>query len=81
MKRFLKNTLLIMMLLFVMVACADKKADNTKETSAQKDELVLGLGSEPDQGWDPIHGSGHYGTAIFQSALFKRDIDLNIESN
>lgn len=78
MKKFLKNALLIMILLFVMVACVDKKEENTKETTAKKDELVLGLGSEPEQGWDPIHGSGHYGTAIFQSALFKRDIDLNI---
>ena len=67
-----------MMLLFVMVACADKKKRKQKKLLLKKDELVLGLGSEPEQGWDPIHGSGHYGTAIFQSALFKRDIELNI---
>lgn len=46
-----------------------------------KDELVLGFGSEPDKGWDPIQGSGHYGTALFQSALLKRDTDLNIKED
>ncbi|MGO3018394.1 MAG: ABC transporter substrate-binding protein [Anaerococcus sp.] len=51
----------------------------TTDKTHSKDELVLGFGYEPEKGWDPIHGSGHYGTAIFQSALLKRDTDLNIE--
>lgn len=69
----------IMLVILLITACS--KSENTVEEkeASKKDELVLGFGYEPDAGWDPIHGSGHYGSAIFQSALFKRDIDLNIE--
>lgn len=43
-----------------------------------EDELILAFGYEPEEGWDPIKGSTHYGTSLFQTGLFKRDIDLNI---
>lgn len=78
MKKLFRNILLITLMMFVMVGCSEKKNDVAEQPVQNKDELVLGFGSEPEQGWDPIHGSGHYGTAIFQTALFKRDIDLNI---
>lgn len=88
MKRFFKNFMFLLLLTLIFTGCAkkddvEKKNDGktdvkTEENVANKDELVLGFGTEPDKGWDPIHGSGHYGTSIFQSALLKRDIDLNI---
>ncbi|MBL7576368.1 peptide/nickel transport system substrate-binding protein [Peptoniphilus asaccharolyticus DSM 20463] len=78
MKKLFRNILLITLMMFVVVGCSEKKNDVAEQPVQNKDELVLGFGSEPEQGWDPIHGSGHYGTAIFQTALFKRDIDLNI---
>lgn len=86
-KKF-KHLLTLFLCLLILSACG-KKQDTDSETNGtnnrptnqvthSKDELVLGFGSEPERGWDPIHGSGHYGTALFQSALLKRDIDLNI---
>ncbi len=87
MKKIFKKLSILLLFTLILTACGKKddenKAVNDKnnvetESLHNKDELVLGFGTEPDKGWDPIHGSGHYGTSIFQSALLKRDIDLNI---
>lgn len=87
MKKLFKKLSILLLFTLILTSCGKKddgnQAANDKnnvetESLANKDELVLGFGSEPDKGWDPIHGSGHYGTSIFQSALLKRDLDLNI---
>ncbi|WP_276907453.1 ABC transporter substrate-binding protein, partial [Peptoniphilus duerdenii] len=87
MKKIFKKLSILLLFTLILTSCGKKdegnQATNEKnnvktESLANKDELVLGFGSEPDKGWDPIHGSGHYGTSIFQSALLKRDLDLNI---
>ena len=87
MKKLFKKLSILLLFTLILTSCSKKdegnQATNEKnnvktESLANKDELVLGFGSEPDKGWDPIHGSGHYGTSIFQSALLKRDLDLNI---
>ncbi|TDF95972.1 ABC transporter substrate-binding protein [Paenibacillus piri] len=49
-----------------------------KEANAQKDELVLAVGGEPDAGFDPTTGWGRYGSPLFQSTLLTRDKDLKI---
>ena len=87
MKKLFKRLSILLLFTLILTACGkndegnqatnDKKNVET-ESLHNKDELVLGFGTEPDKGWDPIHGSGHYGTSIFQSALLKRDMDLNI---
>lgn len=43
-----------------------------------KDELVLAFGSEPEGGWDPLKGSGRYGSPLFQSTLLKRNVDSEV---
>ncbi len=43
-----------------------------------KDQLVVALGGEPSEGFDPIMGWGRYGNPLFQSTLLKRDNDLKI---
>lgn len=87
MKKLFKKLSILLLFTLILTSCGKKddgnQATNDKnnvetESVHNKDELVLGFGSEPDKGWDPIHGSGHYGTSIFQSALLKRDMDLNI---
>lgn len=87
MKNLFKKLSILLLFTLILTACGKKddgnQATNDKnnvetESLHNKDELVLGFGTEPDKGWDPIHGSGHYGTSIFQSALLKRDVDLNI---
>nr|WP_272212971.1 hypothetical protein [Marinicella sp. W31]MDC2878906.1 hypothetical protein [Marinicella sp. W31] len=42
-----------------------------------KSELILAIGGEPDNGYDPLLGWGRYGHPLFQSTLLKRDAGLN----
>lgn len=46
-----------------------------------KDELVLGIGSEPEKGFNPIFESSHSNSMVFHSALLKRDVNLHIEED
>lgn len=46
--------------------------------AAPKDELILAVGYEPDEGWDPVAGWGRYGSPLFQSTLLKRDSNLAV---
>lgn len=83
MKKKLICILLFITVIAMLVACGNKSApaEGGKEGAPaehSKDEIVLAIGTEPEKGWDPIKGSGHYGSAIFQTALYKRDINLNI---
>ncbi|MDQ7733993.1 ABC transporter substrate-binding protein [Halomonas sp. SpR1] len=41
-----------------------------------KEQLVLAIGGEPDQGFDPLLGWGQYGNPLFQSTLLSRGRDL-----
>jgi len=45
---------------------------------AEKDTLILAVGGENAEGYDPLLGWGSYGNPLFQSTLLKRDSDLNI---
>ncbi len=42
----------------------------------QRTELVLAIGGEPEQGYDPLLGWGRYGHPLFQSTLLTRDAAL-----
>lgn len=48
---------------------------------AYKDTLVLAVGGENSEGYDPLLGWGSYGNPLFHSTLLKRDSDLNIVSD
>lgn len=41
-------------------------------------ELILAIGGERTEGYDPTLGWGRYGSPLFQSTLLKRDAKLNI---
>ncbi|MCA1985742.1 MAG: ABC transporter substrate-binding protein [Desulfovibrio sp.] len=45
---------------------------------AAKDSIVLAVGGENAEGYDPILGWGSYGNPLFRSTLLTRDADLNI---
>lgn len=42
-----------------------------------KEQLILAIGGEPEQGFDPLLGWGQYGNPLFQSTLLSRDKDLS----
>ncbi|MHC5225465.1 ABC transporter substrate-binding protein [Ignatzschineria sp. LJL83] len=44
--------------------------------AAPKDSLVLAIGGESENGFDPISGWGTYGNPLFQSTLLRRGMDL-----
>ncbi len=43
-----------------------------------RDSIVLAVGGENSEGYDPLMGWGSYGNPLFQSTLLKRDADLKI---
>ena len=43
-----------------------------------KDQLVVAIGGESREGYDPLTGWGRYGNPLFHSTLLKRDNDLKI---
>lgn len=51
-------------------------AADTKPAASR--ELVLAIGGERSDGYDPTTGWGRYGSPLFQSTLLARDNDLNI---
>ncbi len=64
----------------VLAGCGKTETMQSAEKSgeARKDELVLAVGSEPENGFDPTTGWGRYGSPLFQSTLLKRDAKLDI---
>lgn len=70
-----------MLLILIISGCASKGVDNKQaivNDTMRRDELVLAIGSEPEEGFDPTSGWGRYGSPLFQSTLLKRDNELNI---
>ncbi|WP_417742423.1 ABC transporter substrate-binding protein [Salipiger sp.] len=45
---------------------------------AEARSLVLAIGGEPEGGFDPIMGWGHYGNPLFQSTLLRYDAELDL---
>lgn len=53
-------------------------ANETAPATAGDRELILAIGGEPDEGYDPTLGWGRYGAPLFQSTLLRRDEKLNL---
>ena len=86
-KRFIFSLVFISFIfaLFFFSGCSEQapEAENggADTDAAPKDELILAVGYEPDEGWDPVAGWGRYGSPLFQSTLLKRDSNLRIEND
>jgi peptide/nickel transport system substrate-binding protein len=53
-------------------------SDSAPSISGSKDQIVLAIAGESEEGYDPTLGWGRYGSPLFQSTLLKRDENLNI---
>lgn len=73
-------SLLFTLLLAACVTPAAPVATTPQDTTAPalQSEIVLAIGGESEEGYDPTLGWGRYGSPLFQSTLLKRDENLNI---
>jgi len=67
-----KEVVLVVVLLMVMAVFAPVNM------LMAKDQLVVALKGEPDDGFDPVMGWGRYGHSLFYSTLLSRDGNLDI---
>jgi len=66
----------MMRLVCIWLAAVVGLSSVTSAFAAPKDTLVLAIGGEPENGFDPIAGWGSYGNPLFQSTLLRRDVNL-----
>lgn len=76
----MKNNVVFLLLLSIMlVGCNDiNNNEESNITDKERDELILAIGGEPEDGFDPTTGWGLYGSPLFQSTLLSYDKDFNI---
>ncbi|MEO0490163.1 MAG: ABC transporter substrate-binding protein, partial [Cyanobacteria bacterium J06659_2] len=64
----------------MLVGCGSSSSESPTPP-AQGDlaeQIVLAIGGESEEGYDPTLGWGRYGSPLFQSTLLKRDENLNL---
>lgn len=71
----------LLFVLFALLLFSCKNGKKSNQPSENKDHLILAIGGEPDNGFDPTTGWGQYGSPLFQSTLLKYDKDFKIEPN
>lgn len=73
---------LAILLLFLLVSC-DQPDKSAKQTAAAQhpETLVLAIGGEEEQGYDPTMGWGRYGSPLFHSTLLRYNDALEIEDD
>ncbi|NEQ96508.1 MAG: ABC transporter substrate-binding protein [Cyanothece sp. SIO2G6] len=59
----------------------DVSESTASPRSGSAEQIVLAIGGESEEGYDPTLGWGRYGSPLFQSTLLRRDADLNIVSD
>ena len=57
---------------------ANQSNQSTPTGSGSQEQIVLAIGGEADEGYDPTLGWGRYGSPLFQSTLLRRDENLQI---
>lgn len=83
--RTLSALIIIGTMMVILQACSSTRSTDTyinsneNENIEAKNSLVLAIGSEPEEGFDPTIGWGRYGSPIFQSTLLTLDRDFKIE--
>lgn len=65
----------------LLAGCGQSKPEgrDTAQNVQEKKQLVLAVGGEPENGFDPTTGWGRYGSPLFQSTLVKRNENFGIE--
>lgn len=72
----------IILSILLLAGCSQSaKQDANTDDPNVKDELILAIGYEPDDGLDPTTGWGRYGSPLFQSTLLTRDNNLEVKND
>ncbi|GGW26363.1 ABC transporter substrate-binding protein [Arenibacter certesii] len=77
MKKTIKYPLYLL-LSILLSSCANQDKNKNSAEGGKKDNLILAIGGEPDNGFDPTTGWGQYASPLFQSTLLKYDTDFNV---
>ncbi|WP_085993473.1 ABC transporter substrate-binding protein [Oceanobacillus senegalensis] len=70
---------LFLLLIVLLAACSPDSDEVGDSADIDKDELILAIGGEPNDGFDPTTGWGRYGSPLFQSTLLRYDQEFNVE--
>jgi peptide/nickel transport system substrate-binding protein len=64
----------------MLAACSNPQTTESSniQSSGSKEQIVLAIGGESEEGYDPTLGWGRYGSPLFQSTLLRRDENLKI---
>ena len=79
-----KPLFVLLIALTILAGCTTPVAQPTTEDTTQEvgaaagRELILAIGGETEEGYDPTLGWGRYGAPLFQSTLLRRDEKLNL---
>lgn len=77
MKQVSRYAFFIIFILAGLLSACSGSAD-TEKNPKNREDLVLAIGGEPEEGFDPTTGWGRYGSPLFQSTLLKYDKDFNV---
>lgn len=76
--RMLRLLILGLIIGVMMIGCATDGRVLEDVDALHKQHLIIAIGPEPEDGFDPTTGWGSYGSPLFQSTLLKRDQSLAI---
>ncbi|NJO11923.1 MAG: ABC transporter substrate-binding protein, partial [Leptolyngbyaceae cyanobacterium SL_1_1] len=70
----------------VLVGCGSGQTESANNSDSgaspsqtgSAEQIVLTIGGESEDGYDPTLGWGRYGSPLFQSTLLRRDDNLDI---
>lgn len=69
---------ILILMLVNLTGCGNEKLDKNGAIESESSSLIMAIGSEPEEGFDPCVGWGRYGDPLFQSTLVKTDENMGI---
>ena len=84
MKKSFLGLIVFVMIILSLVGCSKGNGNEvveSKESEVNEESekvLTMAIGSEPDQGFDPVYGWGRYGSPLIQSTLVETNVDMEI---
>lgn len=71
--------LIITVMTFSFIACTNKNEKDINQQGAHRNDLLtMAIGSEPEEGFDPVLGWGRYGSPLIQSTLVETNSKMEI---